>query len=173
VTDALPEALATNLSNLEWFTAFCALLARDRKPTFRYACGLLGDPKEDPPRERRGSLFLAPFDSRFSYISINPDSPADSTDLPLEHIGLTGSSFALRVADLLDLFPQHRFKLNTYDGGYQIFFHPVPKVHEFTAISASTDLKKIPNPQELVVNNVSFHFGDVLVEFRDGFTMRR
>jgi hypothetical protein len=173
MTDAQLVRLSTELSDLDWFTAFCELLARDRRPTLRYACGLLGTPKEDPPRERRGSLFLAPFDPRFSYISVNPDTPDTAADLPLQHIGLTGPSFSLRVADVLRHFPRYRVKLNTYDGGHQIFFHPVPKEYEFTALGASTHLEDIADPRELTVNNVRFYFGDLLAEYRDGFAMQR
>jgi hypothetical protein len=173
MTDTPLVHLSADLPHLDWLNTFCHLLTRDRRPTLGYACSLLGTPKQEPPRERRGSLFLEPFDRRFSYISINPDAPAEIADLPLEHIGLTGPSFSLRLADVLHHFPQHRLKLNTYDGGYQIFFHPVPKEYEFTALSASTDVEDIADPRELVVNNVRFHFGEHLAEYRDGFAMRR
>ena len=165
--------LSTELSDLDWFRAFCEILTRDGSPTFSSVCALLGTPKADPPRECRGSLFLEPFDRRFSYVSINPDIDDPDSSLPLEHIGLTGPSFSLKVSDLLGLFPEYRLKPNTWDGGYQIFFHPVPARFEFTALAVWTDARDIADPKDLVVNNVSFKFGNALVEYRDGFTMRR
>lgn len=149
------------------------LVTRDRRPTFGHACGLLGILKQDPSRERRGSLFLEPFDRRFSYISLNPDIDDRDSDLPLEHIGLTGPPFSLGLRDVFHRFPRHKLKLNTYDGGYQIFFHPVPRRYEFTTLGASTDLVDIADPRDLIVNNVTFYFGDALAEYRDGFAMRR
>jgi hypothetical protein len=165
--------LSPELSDLEWFTTFCGLLTRVKKPTLGYALQLLGTPKEDPPRERRGSLFLAPFDRRFAYVSVNPDVAGNPPDLPLEHVGVSGPQFSLRIADILRDFPEHRLKYNTWDGGNQIYFYPVPKEYEFTALDSHIDLDDVPDPRELMVNNISFHFGDRLVEYRDGFAMRR
>jgi hypothetical protein len=132
----------------------------------------LGVPKQEPPRERRGSLFLEPFEKRFSNIAINPDADLNASNLQLVDIGLWGPSFSLRISDLLDRFPHHRLKVNSYDDGYQIFFHPVPCHYEFSAVSVSTRLEEIPDLLELEVDNVSFHFGDTLREYRDGFTMK-
>lgn len=165
--------LSPELSDLDWFNTFCALLARDKRPTLGSVCRLLGKPRQDPPRERRGSLFLEPFDKRFSHVSINPDVDLNKSELPLEHIGLAGPSFSLRLADVFQRFPQHRLKLNTYDGGYQVFFHPVPEHYEFTAMGVFTHDEDIVDPRELIVNNVRFYFGDNLTEYRDGFAMKR
>lgn len=47
------DQLSTELSDLEWFTTFCGLLARDRKPTLGYACGLLRTPRFSAPAKIR------------------------------------------------------------------------------------------------------------------------
>ena len=127
----------------------------------------------DPPRHRRGSLFLKPFDSRLQYAAIDPDAEDAYNDLPLEFVGMGGPSFSLRVSDVIKRFPQYRLKPNLYDGGYQIFHYPVADRFEFSAVSFNTREEEVPHVEKLTVDNVSFHFGDNLVEGRDRFMMKR
>ena len=127
----------------------------------------------DPPRHHRGSLFLKPFDSRLSNVAINPDTQDTNGHLSLDFVSFRGPSFSLRVSYMLKRFPEYRLKLNLYDGGYQIFHYPVADRFEFSAVSFNTRDEEIPDLEKLTVDNVSFHFGDILVEGRDRFMMKR
>lgn len=166
------DELSSGLSDLAWFDAFCGLLTRERDPRVGDVCAVLGSPELDPPPARRGSLLLRPRDARFSFAFVNPDVDDAAFEWSLERIGLRGPPFSLSMADLLHRFPPPRITFNAFDEDYQVFFHPVPARYEFTALSVSTDRGDIADPG-LVVDNVQFHFGDGLLERRDGFATRR
>jgi hypothetical protein len=53
------------------------------------------------------------------------------------------------------------------------FHHPVASRFEFSAVSFNTREEMIPDLEKLTVDNVSFHFGDLLVEARDRLMMKR
>lgn len=116
---------------------------------------------------------MNPFDHRFAYISINPDVERPDPDLALEFLSLGGPPFRLKMSDMLVRFPTYRVKTNIYDGGYQMFHFPVADRFEFSAVSFSTREEEIPAIDQLVVDNITFHFGDVLVEGMDRFSLKR
>jgi hypothetical protein len=132
---------------------------------------------EDPNvrREVRGSKFLIPFDSRFKWAAINPDLAANDPDKPLEHLAMAGANFNLKMTDIVNRFPNYRTRRNTYDGGTQIFFYPIPSKYEFSAIDfwIKQEPEDIGNIEELIFHRVGFQFGDNLGLARDGFHLKR
>ena len=164
MADASLPRPARHLPDAEWFHSFCDLLTRDHQPTFASLCQVLGTPQPGSGEH------LQPADPRFSGITICRAAIGSST--PLVRIGLHGPPFSLPVGVLLARFPRHRLKHNTYDGGQQIFLHPIPGRYAFSALSAWTDSEVVTDVAAVVVDNVQFQFGDVIAEFRDGFWMQ-
>lgn len=162
-------------SDLEWFDTFCELLKRDNHPTSRQLTQLIGNEKPNPNNEIRGSKFLIPYDKRFAFACINPNLSPDDPDKPIEYFAVGGKDFSLKMADLLDRFTEYRKQSNTYDGGTQIFFYPVPNEYEFSAVSFYTDkeAEKIEDASSLIFHSVTFKFGDKLLLGRDGYQMKR
>ena len=149
----------------------CELLTKEKKPSTHSLIELIGL-EAQIPKEKRGSRFLQPFDKRFKLASINPDS---DEDLPIDFLSFGGQAFQLRIFDISERFPTYQFQRNIYDGGTQIFFYPVPERFEFTGISCYTrrELEDIQSSDDLIVNEVSFLFGDNVVLGRDGFHLKR
>jgi hypothetical protein len=164
-----------NKSDLEWFDAICDFLKRDKHPTTHQLTQLIGSEKPNPNKEIRGSKFLIPYDKRFVFACINPNISQNDTDKPIEYFATGGKDFSLNMSDLLLRFPKFRTQRNTYDGGTQIFFYPVPDKYEFSALSFEIDKEpeEIENMATLMYHSVTFKFGDKLLLGRDGYHMRR
>lgn len=172
------ETLRNNLeskSDLEWFDAICELLKRRNHPKTHQLTELIGRKKPNPSNEIRGSKFLIPYDKRFAFACINPNLFSNDTDKPIEFFAAGGKDFSLKMSDLLLRFPEYRTQRNTYDGGTQIFFYPVPSEYEFSALSFDIDKEpeEIGKIVSLVFHSVTFKFGDHLLLGRDGYHMRR
>ncbi len=167
--ESLPRP-AARLSDVEWFHAFCDLLSREHHPTFASVCQVLGRPKPHSEEKPHSDENIHPADPRFSGIRVYRAAIESTT--PLNRISLRGPPFSLPVAALLHRFPRHRLKYNIYDGGQQVFVHPIPKRYEFSALSAWTESVVITDATKLVVDNVQFQFGNVIAEYMDGFWMQ-
>lgn len=162
-------------SDLEWFDTLCDLLKRDKHPTTQYLTELVGIEKPNPNNEIRGSKFLTPFDKRFVWACINPNLTITDKDKPIDYFAAGGKDFSLAMSDLVKRFSEYRIQRNTYDGGTQIFFYPIPKEYEFSALSFDIDKEpeEIENIMSLIFHSVHFKFGDNMLLGRDGYHMRR
>jgi hypothetical protein len=173
-----PPTLRTELeskSDLEWFTAICDFLKRDKHPLTHQLTKLIGSEKPNPKDQIRGSKFLIPYDKRFVFACINPNLSQNDTDEPIDYFAVGGKDFSLKMSDLLIRFAEYRIQRNTYDGGTQIFFYPVPNEYEFSALSFDIDKEpeEIEKITSVVFHGVTFKFGDNLLLGRDGYHMRR
>jgi hypothetical protein len=162
-------------SDLEWFDTICDVLKRDKHPTTQYLTELIGTEKPNPNNEIRGSKFLTPFDKRFVWACINPNLTLTDTDKLIEYFALGGKDFKLPMSDLLKRFPEYRTQRNTYDGGTQIFFYPIPYEYEFSALSIDIDKEpeEIESMMSLIFHSVHFKFGNNMLLGRDGYHMGR
>ena len=113
-------------SDLEWFNSICEILKRDNRPTTKKLINILGIEKPNPDNMVRSSKFIILFDKRFDSISINPDISLFDDDKPIDFLSFYGKKFVLRSSDVVHKFPDYRVQINTYDGGSQIFFYPIP-----------------------------------------------
>ena len=73
---------------------------------------------------------------------------------PLDGLSFAGG-FSLKVGDLASRLGRYTLKLNTYDGGTQIFFDPVPAEYEFTAVDVWTPNDDLLWSAKSVVPDVS------------------
>jgi hypothetical protein len=162
-------------SDIKWFDAICNFLKRSEHSTTHQLTQLIGSEKPNPNNEDRGSKFLIPYDKRFVFACINPNLLPNDTDKPIEYFAIGGKDFSLPMSDLLLRFPEYKTQRDTYDGGTQIFFYPVPKEYEFSALSFDIDKEpeEIENIAALIFHSVTFKFGDKLLLGRDGYHMRR
>jgi hypothetical protein len=173
-----PKSLRNELeakNDLEWFDAMCDILKKVKYPTTNQLVELIGVDKPNPNNEVRGSRFLIPFDERFKWACINPNLIEFETDKPIEYLAFGGESFSLKMVDIAVRFPVYRIQRNIYDGGTQIFFHPIPSDYEFTAIDfwIRKEPEEIENINELIFHSVTFKFGEKLFLARDGYYMKR
>ncbi|MCX2682069.1 hypothetical protein OOZ15_19120 [Galbibacter sp. EGI 63066] len=164
-----------SLTDLEWFDTICDILKKENNPTTHRLTDIIGTEKPNPNNEIRGSKFLDTYDKRFKGACINPSLSIDDPDHPIDYLGFWGDTFKITIGDISARFKDYKTQINTYDGGTQIFFYPVPKDFEFTAIDCWTNKNEdeIDNLADLQVGGVTFRFGDNLVQGRDGFGMRR
>ena len=159
----------------EWFDFMCDLLKKESKPTVHQLIAIIGTERPNPNHQIRGSKILDSCDKRFGGASINPDLKNDEADQPLDYLSFWGENFKIEIGEIAERFKSFKTQANMYDGGTQLFFHPVPEEYEFTAINCWTE-KNINGTDtvfDLEVNSVIFHFGDQLVLMRDGYTMKR
>jgi len=165
-------------NDIEWFDAMCNILRRDQTPTTKKLSEFLGVEKPNPKHEIRGSKFIDPFDNRFDRVAINPILSNNEIDNPIDYISFSSfheKKLKLKSSDIISRFPFYRTQLNTYDGGTQFFFYPVPEYFEFTALDFWTEKEseEIKNPLDLIFNGVAFGFGNKLTLGRDGYNMKR
>jgi len=142
-TSPLVRELAEK-QGIGWFDAVCAVLKRENRPTVHTTWEVFGKPELPTPRHRRFYQRLIPFDRRFDEVGLLPDIDETAPDAPLG-----------------------------YDGGTQIFFHPIPREYEFTAVDVWTEREDVWWARSVVVTSVTFGFGDLRYELRDGFHMKR
>ena len=164
-----------SLSDLGWFDKMCSILQKNICPATQELAQAIGTEDSRFSKENRGSKFLIPFDKRFKTACINPDITNSEVDRPIDYLSFGGIDFTLKMVDVLQRFPDYKIQSNIYDGGEQIFFYPVPKQFEFTALSFNID-GALGSDGDIVLSNfhhVVFHFGDNLVLGRDGYHMRR
>jgi hypothetical protein len=153
----------------------CDILRKENNPTTHKLLSIIGTEKPNPKNEIRGSKFLDTYDMRFKGAFINPNIATKRADQPIAYLGFVGASFKVKIGDIVERFANYRTVINTYDGGTQIFFYPIPIEFEFTAIDCWTDKEEneIENFADLEVYGVTFRFGDKLVQGRDGYRMTR
>ena len=165
----------TSQTDLEWFDSICDILKKGANPTTLSLENIIGTEEPNPKNEIRGSKFLETYDKRFRGASINPNLKSDQPDQPLDYLGFWGATFKIKIGDIYKRFNEYKTVINTYDGGTQVFFYPVSKEFEFTAIDCYTDKdeSEITNLLDLEVNGVTFKFGEHLVQGRDGYSMTR
>jgi len=159
-------------NDLGWFDSICEILKRG-SPTTKKLIEILGEEKPNPDNNVRGSKFIIPFDKRFDSIYINPNISLSDNDKPLDFLSFYGEKFALKSTDVIKKFPDYRVQINTYDGGSQVFFYPIPIHFEFTALSFDIDDGNDELVPQLYFHNARFHFGNTLVQGREGYSMRR
>lgn len=169
------KELLSSKTDLEWFDFICDILRKENNPTTQRLTEIIGTERPNPKNEIRGSKFLDTYDKRFKGACINPNLTADDVDQPIDYLGFWGNSFKIKIGDIGARFTDYKTQINTYDGGTQIFFYPIPKDFEFTAIDCWTDKEEneIDNLLDLQVKGMTFRFGDKLVQGRDGYGMRR
>lgn len=176
------EELAKKLKNastdLEWFDNMCEILKCDNKPTTQKLVNILGTEKANSGNEIRGSKFIESFDKRFETIYLSPNISPGEEDRPLEYLGFSGNRFTLLSSEIAKRFLNYRVQINTYDGGFQFFFYPVPINFEFTALSfdvydESAVIQNVKIETGIKFHNITFHFGDKMTLGRDGYLMRR
>lgn len=162
-------------SDLQWFENICDILTKEASPTTQKLEAIVGIEKPNPKNEIRGSKFLDTYDNRFRVACINPNLTNNQSDEPLDYLGFFGDTFKIKIGDIQKKFKNYKTVINTYDGGTQIFFYPVPPEFEFTAIACLTEKEgsEITNLLDLEVSGVTFKFGDNLIQGRDGYSMRR
>src|SRR6185437_14460085 len=157
-----------SMSDIDWFHAFCNF--------FREGCYLdtksfmLNLGKIIPFESRfHGSQFIEPFDK----ISINPILSLSDDNQKIFSLRFYGKKFSLPVVEIMKAFKEFMIQYNTYDGGTQLFFHPIPKEYNFTAIDVWTPEESIKNSdvRKLKVDNIVFLFASKLQLFRDGYSM--
>lgn len=159
--------------DLEWFDGICNLLTKENHPTVSLLTNIIGVENQNIKKENRGSKFLIPFDKRFNWASINPDIDSDNADVNLEFLSFAGINFNLNIRDVTDRFGDYLVQSNVYDGGTQLFFHPIADKYTFTAISFDFEEEKenIKNTDGLLAHSVKFHFGHGLIKSRAGYSM--
>jgi hypothetical protein len=146
---------------------------KENNPTVALFTSIIGVENTKIARHQRGSKFLIPFDQRFKSSCINPDIDSADSNVRLEFLSFTGGVFSLRISDVKARFAHVLIQPNLYDGGTQLFFHPVPEFYEFSAISfwVEEEIENIKNIDDVIVNSVSFDFGEQLIKLRDGYSM--
>lgn len=161
--------------DLAWFDSICQILRKENNPTTLQLTDIIGTERPNPKNEIRGSKFLDTYDKRFKGACINPNLKSGDPDQMIDYLGFWGNTFKITIGEISDRFGDYKTQINTYDGGTQIFFHPIPTDFEFTAIDCWTDMgeDEIDNLPELQVTGVTFRFGDKLVKGRDGYGMKR
>jgi hypothetical protein len=156
-------------SDLDWFDTMCNILLKVNTPTVHKLVQLLG--KEDLSQKIIEAKAVAPFDLRFDHISIIPDLPANSFDRPIDRLVFSGDRFYLKMADIIYRFPKYMETYNTYAGGIQAFFYPVPDIFEFSGIAFHTYDSVIDTTTYF--HGVEFYFGTELSQSRVGFHLNR
>lgn len=164
-----------SLSDIDWFDRMCIILKHPQCPTTLQLTEVIGTEDLRFSKENRGSKFLVPFDKRFKTACINPDLSDDDVDKPLDYLSFGGLDFNLKMIDVINRFPDYQTQRNIYDGGTQIFFYPISKKYEFSAISFQVEKEpeEISDIDSLIFHQVTFHFGDKVILGRDGYHVRR
>jgi hypothetical protein len=171
----LAVILKLMLMNYFFLSSICELLKKKNNPSVNKVSNMIGTEKPNPKNEIRGSKFLEPKDERFESASINPILDNSLPDKPIDYLSFQGKNFKLKIGDIVERFKEYRIQANTYDGGTQVFFYPIPVEYEFSAIEFwinknEDDMQNILN---ISSNNIAFHFGDKLSLARDGYHMKR
>ncbi|NRD22690.1 hypothetical protein HNV10_05530 [Winogradskyella litoriviva] len=162
-----------NTKSKEWLSLITEILAKGNSLSTKYITEVLGTENTIYKRNQRGSKFLRPKNKYLSYIAINPDLEDDETDQPISFLVCSGEQLNLKLKDLLDLFPNMEIVENTYDGGIQLFFHPVNSRFNFTAVACQlfTDYKKLDDLKHVNINEISFMFQPHKIKTRAGYSM--
>jgi hypothetical protein len=173
-TDNLKKDLESK-SDLDWFDAICAILKKENLLTVNQVIAFIGTDKPNPNNEVRGSRALVPFDKRFTWASINPILSSQDSDKPIEYLSFGGSEFKLKLSDIIHRFVNYKIQRNTYDGGTQIFFYPIADGYEFSGIEfwINKEPEAITDINNLLLNSVTFNFGNTLFLGRDGYHLKR
>lgn len=169
-----PENKEINVSNSkEWLNLVCDLLRENKSISTQTVSKLLGVENTEIKKENRTSKFLIPFNKNLKYIAINPDLEPFEMDCPITYLSFCGKNIQLKLTDLISLFPNFKLVENTYDGGFQIFFHPIKNDFDFKAISCQLFENKIDITKldEIIINNISFLFKPNKIKTRAGYTM--
>ena len=164
-----------NTFGSEWLNLMCELLSTKAFQSTRKISELLGIEDTRYKRDERGSMLLIPKNLNLSSIAINPDLKDDEPDKPITYLSFTGKSLNLGVNHLKKKFPNFELVNNTYDGGFQVFFHPVDNNYNFSAvacqvfekINSSNDLKNIS------IQEIEFLFNSTKTKKRFGYTMEK
>ncbi len=160
------------LSDIEWFKYICKMLKNDNNPNVRLLLEVFGveDPNSIDPT--RNSMWLKSFDKRFSFISISPKIQEENNKM-MTYLSFYGTDFNLRVGDVIKIFSKHLIAPNLYDGGTQIFFHPIPRVYSFDAIELWTplDRSEVEDMTKLEVNSLNFQTGKTLSNCLTGYCL--
>jgi hypothetical protein len=159
-------------SDLDWFDEMCYLLKRENVVTVALLTDIIGKEDTKYSKENRGSKFLIPFDKRFNIACINPDIDSDK-DVDIEYLSVGGKDFNLKIKEVKERFGEPHVLSNVYDGGTQLFFHPISESYKFTALSCDIieEKENIINVDDIVVNSISFHFRQNLIKHRAGYSM--
>jgi hypothetical protein len=162
-----------NTTSKEWLNLITEFLSNGNSKSTRATSELLGTENTKYKRKERGSKFLIPKNTNLNYIAINPDLDETETDKPITYLAFSGEKLNLKLNYLTELFPNVDLVENTYDGGIQLFFNPVDKRFDFTAVSCQiyTDYKSLYELTDLNINGISFMFKPNKLKTRAGYTM--
>ena len=162
-----------NTTSKEWLNLITEFLSNGNSKSTRATSELLGTENTKYKRKERGSKFLIPKNTNLNYIAINPDLDETETDKPITYLAFSGEKLNLKLNYLTELFPNVDLVENTYDGGIQLFFNPVDKRFDFTAVSCQiyTDYKSLDELTDLNINGISFMFKPNKLKTRAGYTM--
>ena len=163
------------LSDVDWFDTMSEILSKDKCPTTHQLAQSIGIEDSRFSWENRGSNILIPFDKRFKTVCINPDLSDDEIDKPIDYLSFGGVDFNLKIADIIQRFPDYKTNRNTYDGGTQLFFHPLAEKFEFSALSVryEKEPEDIGDINSIIFHHIAFHFCGKVKVGRDGYHVRR
>lgn len=162
-----------NTKSKEWLHEISEFLTEGNSQSTKSVTEFLGTENKRHKRNERGSKFLIPKNQNLSYVAINPDLERSDSDKPVTFLGFFGEKLNLKLHDLIELFPEFEVMNNIYDGGIQIFFHPVDNRFDFTAVACQvfTEYKTINELTNLKIDRVSFMFKSTKRKTRAGYTM--
>ncbi len=136
---AISTSELESLNDIDWFDKICRILAKDNCPTTNQMTQVIGIEDSRFSKKNRGSKFLVPFDRRFKTACINPDLSDDDVDKPLDYLSFGGVDFNLKMSDIMQRLPDYKTQQNIYDGGTKLFFYPIAKGFEFSALSTRVE----------------------------------
>lgn len=162
-----------NTTSREWLGIITKVFTKGNSLSTKYISDILGTENTKYKRDERGSKFLIPKNKNLTHIAINPDLDNNETDQPLTFLSFSGAKLNLKLIDLMEFFPNVEIVKNTYDGGIQLFFHPINSRFKFTAVACQlfTDYKQLEDLYDLNINEFSFMFQPNKVKTRAGYTM--
>jgi hypothetical protein len=162
-------------TGLDLLKSICELVSNNNSQSTQNISKLLGVENKKYKRDERGSKFLIPKNENLSHIAINPDLDDYENDKPITFLSFSGKNLNIKLKNLTELFPNFELTQNTYDGGIQLFFHPVDSRFDFNAVSCQifTEYKTIEEINELNINSFALLFEPNRIKTRAGYMMTK
>ena len=160
-------------SGLDLLKSICELVSNNNSQSTKNISELLGVENTKYKRDERGSKFLIPKNENLSHIAMNPDLDNNEKDKPITFLSFGGQNLNIKLKNLTELFPNVELTENMYDGGIQLFFHPIDSRFDFNAVSCQlfTEYKTIEEIGELNINRISLWFEANKIKTRAGYSM--
>ena len=162
-------------TSVDFLKSIAELVSNDNSKSTKFISELLGVENKKYERTERGSKFLIPKNKNLSNVAINPDLKDDENDKPIEFLSFSGKNLNIKLENLTELFPNVELTENTYDGGIQLFFHPVDSKFDFNAVSCQifTEYETIEEISKLNINSFALLFEPNKIKTRAGYTMTK